>query len=248
MNILDLVKEVRNRSGASMSVCKRVVEQSNGDVEKALEMLQKQGVIKAADRAGRIATNGRIGIYEHAHGSKVCLVEVNCETDFAAKSSEFQEFCEAVAMQVVGMSPQYVRPDDIPPAVLSKQRVIFMEATQTRSEPELPAERVAKIVDGKLRKWVSEVCLMEQPCAANPEKTMEQLRIDLIAKCGENVTVRRFVRWEVGEGLQTAQPLQSRRRGRQARRRILRLGYHVLQVHQSPKFPTTTTSCRRSAR
>jgi elongation factor Ts len=181
-----------------MSACKRAIEMSNGDVEAALVQLQKEGLIKAADRAGRIATNGRLHVYNHG-GSKIAIVEVNCETDFNAKSPDFIEFCETVAMQIVGMSPQYVRAEDIPSRTQAEQAAIFADASKAAGVPD---SRLATIVENKLRAWVKEVCLMDQKCAAIPEKTIEQLRIELIAKCGENVNVRRFVRWEVGEGLE----------------------------------------------
>jgi elongation factor Ts len=194
---IELVKQVRNRSGASMSACKRVVEMAQGDVERALEMLQREGLIRAADRAGRITTKGRLHVYNHSDGQMMALVEVNSETDFAANTHEFREFCDAVAMQVVGMSPQYVKADDIPKDVYAHQQSIFAESSKTVGVSD---EQLARIVAGKMRKWVTDSCLMEQTCAAQPEKTMEQLRVDLIGRCGENVTVRRFVRWEVGEG------------------------------------------------
>lgn len=199
MNVLDLVKEIRNRTNASLSACKRAVEMSNGDVEAALKMLQKEGLIRAADRAGRIATNGRLHVYNHGDGSKVALVEINCETDFAAKSPDFIEFCEVVALQIVGMSPLYVRADDIPSSVQSEQASIF---TETSKKSGIPEARLVTVVAGKLRKWTSEVCLMDQESCVKPGKTIEQLRVELVAKCGENVKVRRFERWEIGEGLE----------------------------------------------
>lgn len=208
---IELVKEVRNRSGVSMSACKRVLEQTDGDVEKALEALKKEGLLRAADRAGRIATQGKLAVYNH-NGSKTALAEINCETDFCAKSPDFNAFCEAVTLQIVGVSPIYVSAKDIPPGVLAKQREIFeaqLRETPTPGtlgaliEKKPPEAAWPKIIDGKLKKWTVEVCLMEQESVVTPGKTIEQLRIELVAKCGENIVVRRFVRWEIGEGLGT---------------------------------------------
>lgn len=196
---IDLVKELRARTGVSLSVCRRLVEQTDGDLEAAIVALKKQGEIKAADKGGRLATQGKIHTYVHGGGSKVALVEINCETDFAARSPDFQEFCELVGMQIVGMSPTYVSRSDVPEKIRFDQEEVFAVSSKTVG---MSPERLDKIVEGKLRKWLSEICLLEQDCAAAPGKTIEQLRTELVTKIGENVTVRRFVRWEVGEGLE----------------------------------------------
>jgi elongation factor Ts len=198
MNPLDKVKEVRARSNVSLSACKRAITMTNGDVEQALALLKKEGLLKAADKAGRIATQGKLHSYIHGGGSKAALVEINCETDFAAKSTEFAEFCELVGLQIVGMSPTYLSQADVPNRVLGEQLETFFHQTPT----DKPDAIRAKIADGKLGKWYSEVCLLDQECAAQPGKTIEQLRVELIAKIGENVEVRRFVRWELGEGIE----------------------------------------------
>lgn len=203
MSNIDLVKEVRNRSGASMSLCKRVLEQSDNDVEKALEALKKQGVIRAADRAGRIATEGKLAVYNH-NGAKTALAEINCETDFCAKSPDFLAFCDAVTLQIVGMSPAYVDVKDIPSSAFAQQKEIFEAVLREEKKPEIAWP---KIIEGKLKKWQTEVCLMVQESVVHPGKTIEQLRVELVAKCGENVVVRRFVRWEIGEGLD-AKPVE----------------------------------------
>lgn len=200
MNIsLEQVKEVRNRSSVGMAECKSALEEAAGDVDKALEVLQKRGLLRAASRAGRIAAQGKIGTYVHGDGSKVCMVEVNCETDFAAKSPTFKEFCENVAMQIVGMSPVYVQRTDVPEAQIAKQREIFEAQLRKEGKPE---QAVAKIVEGKLNKWLTEVCLLEQESVTSPKKTVDQVRAELVAQLGENVTIRRFTRWEVGEGIE----------------------------------------------
>lgn len=196
MNI-ELVKQLRNRTNVSMSACKDALTESGGDVEAAIELLKKRGMVKAVDKAGRLASQGKLHVYLHGGGSKAALVEVNCETDFAAKSQEFVDFCELVGMQIVGMSPQYVSREHIPNEVVAQQSAVLFSQTPENK----PAEFRAKISAGKLQKWMDEVCLLHQECAAVPGKTIEQLRTELVGKIGENVSIRRFVRWEVGEGL-----------------------------------------------
>jgi len=193
---LEQIKEVRSRSGVGMDACRKALEETSGNVEQALELLQKRGMIRAADRAGRIVTEGRVFAYTHAN-KIVSAVEINCETDFAAKSDAFLGFGNAVLMQITAMSPLAVREQQVPLDIWEKQRSVFMEQMPEGASEEMKD----KILGGKYIKWVSEVCLIEQESVTTPGRTIEQLRTELIAKLGENVTIRRFIRWELGEGL-----------------------------------------------
>ncbi len=184
------VKEVRERSGAPLADCKLALEET-GNINAALEALQKRGVIKAAKKAGRIAADGVIRSYIHGNGRIGVLLEVNCETDF----------CDDCAMQIAGMSPQYVRTEEVPGEMQRKQEEIFTAQLQEEKKPE---KSWPKILEGKMNKWRQEICLLTQEAVASPKKTIEQLRVELVAKIGENVQVRRFVRWEMGEGIEKA--------------------------------------------
>ena len=197
MATIDKVREVRARSGVGLDTCKKALDAVGDDVEQALVWLQKQGAIKGADRSGRIATEGRVFTYVHGGGSKVAVVEINCETDFAAKSSEFVAFGDHVAMHIIAATPTFRTRDDVNGAVRSYHRSIFLEQVPE----DKPAAVREKIIEGKLDKWLSEVCLMDQESAIEPGKTIEQLRVALVAQLGENVTIRRYLRWEVGEGV-----------------------------------------------
>lgn len=196
---MELVKELRERTGAGMMDCKKALEATGGDIEKAIEELQKRGLAKAAKKAGRIATEGLIHAYIHLGGRIGVLVEVNCETDFVARSDEFKTFVEDVAMQIAAMNPFYVSPQEIPEEELNKQREIFLEQLRSSGKPE---KVLNDIVEGKLKKWYSEVCLYNQPFIKNDKITVDEVRQQLISKTGENITVRRFVRFELGEGIE----------------------------------------------
>jgi len=197
MATLEQIKEVRARSGVGMDACRKALEESGGDVEGALELLKKRGVIKAAERAGRLATEGKVVPYNHSDGKIVAVVEINCETDFAAKSEDFKQFADLVLMQITAAAPLAVREQQVPLDVWEAQRAVFL----SQIPADAPEDRKAKILAGKYTKWCSEVCLLDQESVVVPGKTIEQLRVELGAKLGENVTIRRFIRWEVGEGL-----------------------------------------------
>lgn len=197
MATLEQIKEVRARSGVGMDACRKALDEAAGDVEKALELLQKRGMIKAAERAGRIATEGKVVTYIHGGGSKVAVVEVNCETDFSARTTEFQQFCEEVAMHIVAAAPRFLTRADVGEAVNLHHRSIFMNQVPQNKF----GTALEKILEGKMNKWYQEVCLLDQESVVQPGKTIDQLRVELGAKLGENVTIRRFIRWEVGEGL-----------------------------------------------
>ena len=194
-----MIKDLRERTQAGMSDCKKALQECGGDMEKAVEYLRKKGVAQAAKKATRIAAEGIIAGY--MHGSRIgVLVEVNCETDFVSRNPDFQAFAREVAMQVAAMSPQYVSQDEIPAAVLDQERSIRVELARQQKKPEPVMQ---KIVEGQMAKWIREVCLLEQVWMRDSEgkKDIRGLLTDLIGKIGENIKIRRFMRYEVGEGL-----------------------------------------------
>ena len=202
---MDLIKELRQRTGAGIADCKAALQESDADMEKAIEYIQKKGLAKAAKKAGAIAAEGAIHAYIHAGSRLGVLVEVNCQTDFVARSEDFKGFLDQVGLQIASMSPQYVRREEVPSAQLDKQREIFkaqMDEEIANGGKAKPAEVAAKILDGKLDKWLAEVSLVEQVSVVDGEKTIQQLADALAAKLGEKIAVRRFVRYELGEGIE----------------------------------------------
>ena len=200
---MEKIKELRERTGAGVMDCKRILGEVDGDVEKAVVELQKKGLAKAAKKAGRIAAEGMIYSYIHPGNRVGVLVEVNCETDFVARNEDFLGFVEDVAMQIAAMSPQYVKEEDISEADTAIQREIFTAQAQAQAaETGKPAHIVEMMIEGKLKKWAKDVCLYDQAFIKDDKKTIDQIRTALVAKTGENVTVRRFARYEVGEGLE----------------------------------------------
>jgi elongation factor Ts len=194
-----MIKDLRERTQAGMSDCKKALTECDADMEKAVEYLRKKGIAQAAKKATRIASEGIIANY--MHGSRIgVMVEVNCETDFVSRNPDFQVFAREVCMQVAAMSPQYLSPEEIPAQVLAQEKAIRMEQAKLQNKPEPVLQ---KIVDGQMAKWCKEVCLMDQTWIKDPEgkKDIKGLLTDLIGKIGENIKVRRFVRYEVGEGL-----------------------------------------------
>jgi len=191
-----LVKELRDRTLAGFADCKKALVECGGDMEKAAEFLRKKGLVTAAKKAGRMAADGLIHSYIHAGGKIGVLLEVNCETDFVAKTDQFQSFVRDVAMQIAAMSPRYLTPEDVPADVLEKEREI---RTAQAKETGKPDNVIPKIVEGQIKKWYSEVCLMEQPFVKENKKNIKELLTDLIATIGENCKISRFVRWEVGD-------------------------------------------------
>jgi elongation factor Ts len=187
---LQKVKELREKTNVSLNACKKAIEDANGDVDEALVLLQKRGIMKASEKSGRATNEGVVHSYIHS-GRIGVLVEINCETDFAAKSDQFKDFCDQVGLQIAGMKPEFV--SEIPLTIETKQKEIFK--AQIEGKPEKIQEQIIK---GKVMKWANEVCLMNQQSVVVEGKTMEELRAGLVATIGENVTVRRFVRWEVG--------------------------------------------------
>lgn len=193
------VRELRELTGAGMMECKRVLEETNGDKEKASELLRERGVVKAAKKAGRIAAEGLVESYIHGDGRIGVLVEVNIETDFAAKNPEFREFVKDIAMQIAATKPEYVKREEVPAEVIEKEKEIIKAQALNEGKPEAAIE---KIVTGRIDKFFAETCLLEQDFIKDPDKTVQQVLTEKIANIGENITIRRFVRFERGEGIQ----------------------------------------------
>lgn len=194
---VSLVKELRERTGAGIVDCQKALTETGGNLEKAITFLREKGLAAAAKRSGRAAAQGTVGSYIHGAGKIGVLVEVNCETDFVARTDEFQRLVKDVAMQVAAANPRYVRRDEVSDAEKEKERAIYRTQTEQSGKPAAVIER---IVEGKLEKFFSEACLMEQPFIRDPSKTIEQLVKESVAKTGENILVRRFARFQIGEG------------------------------------------------
>ena len=191
----ETVKELRERTGAGFMDCKRALEETGGDLDKAVSLLRDRGVAAAAKKAGRDAREGQVSAYIHPGGRLGVLIEVNSETDFVARNEEFQKLVRDLAMQVAGMAPLYTTGDAIPEAVLGAKKA---ELAADESVAKKPAEIREKIVEGQLKKWYAHVCLYEQPFR-DSDQTVGQLITDAIAKIGENIRVRRFTRFQLGE-------------------------------------------------
>jgi elongation factor Ts len=194
----DQIKELREKTGAGIMDCKAALAETQGDLEKAIDHLRKKGLAAAGKKAGRATTEGWIGSYIHAGGKIGVLVEVNCETDFVARTHDFQQLIRDLAMQVAGSIPpaRYVRREEVPQAVIDREKEIY--AAQAR-EAKKPEAVVLKMVDGKLEKFYQEICLIEQPFIKDPEMKVKDLIAQKIAKLGENIQIRRFVRFQLGE-------------------------------------------------
>ncbi len=193
---MDQIKELRAATGAGIMDCKNALVEADGDFDKAVEILRKKGLAKAAKRANREASEGVIELYSHGDGRVGVMVEVNCETDFVARSEAFRKFAHEVALQIAAMSPQYVSEEDIPEDVLAREREIAREQALREGKPEKIVER---IVEGRLKKFKDEVCLLNQAYIRDDKITIRDLLNQNIAAIGENIVIRRFVRWELGE-------------------------------------------------
>ena len=192
----ELVKTLREKTGVGLMDCKEALKVSNGDMDKAIDHLREKGLAKAQKRAGRAATDGTVAVYIHMGGKIATMVEINCETDFVAKTDQFQTFAKDVAMQVTAANPSYVKREDVPVEVREKEKNIYRIQAKEAGKPE---KILDKIADGKLDKFYQEVCLLEQPFIKNPDISIKDLLEDLISKMGENIVVRRFVRYQLGE-------------------------------------------------
>jgi len=193
-----MVKDLREKTGAGMMDCKKALSETGGDFQKAVDYLRQKGLATAAKRAGRIASEGRIGSYIHAGGKIGVMVEVNCETDFVAKTDDFQVFAKDIAMHIAASNPSYVRREEVPPEVLEREREIYRAQARDAKKPD---KIIDKIVDGKLEKFYGEACLLEQPFVKDPDITIQDLLNGFIGKVGEKVEIRRFTRFQVGEGI-----------------------------------------------
>jgi elongation factor Ts len=190
-----LVKELREKTGAGMMDCKQALSASGGDMTKAIEFLRKKGLATAQKRAGRATSEGTIATYIHLGGKLGVMVEVNCETDFVAKNEAFQECAKNIAMHIAASNPIGVRPEDIPAETIAKEKEIYAAQARETGKPEKVIE---KIVEGKLKKFYEDSCLLNQAYVRNPDITVADLLNELVAKIGENISIKRFIRYQVG--------------------------------------------------
>jgi elongation factor Ts len=191
-----MVKELRDKTGAGMMDCKKALTEVEGDLEKAVEYLRKKGIASAAKKAGRATSQGLVEAYIHPGGQVGVLVEVNCETDFVARTDQFKAFVRDVAMHIAATNPVALSGDEIPQSVLDKEREIYQAQGESEGKP---AEIVAKIVEGRVAKYKKENALLEQPFVKNPDETVGELLKSTIASLGENMTIRRFARFQIGD-------------------------------------------------
>ena len=196
---VDMIKELREKTGAGMMDCKKALNETNGDMEKAVAWLREKGIASADKKSTRIAAEGIVDAYIHAGGRVGVLLEVNIETDFAAKNEDFRRFVRDVAMQIAAMSPRWVSKEDVPADELAKEREICRNQALNEGKPE---KIVDKIVEGRLSKFYQDNCLLEQAYVKDDSKTIATLTKEMIALVGEKISIRRFVRFEMGEGLQ----------------------------------------------
>ncbi len=197
------VKALREKTGAGMMECKKALQEANGNEEQAVEILRKRGMATAGKKAGRVAAEGAVGSYIHMGGKVGVLVEVNCETDFVARTEEFQALVKDIAMHVAAAEPRYVAREEVPAEVLDKEREITR--AQIANDPKnagKPEQVIEKIVEGRLNKFFEEAVLLDQPFVKDPAKTVNELLTEKIAATGERITVRRFTRYKMGEGIQ----------------------------------------------
>ena len=193
------IKTLRERSGAGILDCKKALTESSGDLDAAMDWLRAKGISSAAKKSGRIASEGLVGSYIHANGKIGVLLEINCETDFVALNDGFQGLVRDIAMHIAASAPEYVSRDEVPGAVADKERTVQLARTIEEGKPEHIAE---KIVEGRMNKWFQDICLLEQKYVKDDDKTVEQIIQDSIATIGENIKIRRFSRYVLGEGLE----------------------------------------------
>jgi elongation factor Ts len=194
----NMVKELREKSGAGMMDCKKALGEAGGDMQKAYDLLRQKGLAAAAKKADRVASDGAVGAYVHAGGKIGVLVEINCETDFVARTTEFQTLLKDIAMQIAAANPRWVRREEVTAADLDKEKLIYRQQALESGKPE---KVVDKIVEGKVDKFYSEVCLLEQAFIKDQDKKVVDIINDAIARLGENIQVRRFARYNLGEGV-----------------------------------------------
>jgi elongation factor Ts len=194
-----LIKDLRERTGAGMADCKKALQETEADIEKAIDFLRKKGLAKAAKKAGREATEGAIISYIHGGGRIGVLLEVNCETDFVARGDDFQGFCREVALQIAAMNPQVVSSDEVGADAIAREKDVRLAQAKESGKPDAV---IQKVVDGQISKWLKEIALLDQPWVKDDKKTISVLTQELISKIGENIKIRRFSRYELGEGLE----------------------------------------------
>ena len=194
-----LVKELRERTGAGMMDCKKALSATDGDLEKAIDFLREKGLAAAAKKAGRVAAEGLVEAYIHGGGRIGVLVEVNCETDFVAKTDAFKELVKDIAMHIAATNPSYLKREEVPTAELEHEQAVLAEQARNEGKPE---KIIEKMVAGRIEKYYKEVCLMEQPFVKDPDKTISDLITESIAKIGENISIRRVTRYQLGEGIE----------------------------------------------
>ncbi|WP_258110238.1 translation elongation factor Ts [Alicyclobacillus sp. SP_1] len=197
-----MVKELREKTGAGMMDCKRALAEAEGNMERAQEVLRERGLASAAKKAGRVAAEGLVEAYIHGGGRIGVLLEVNCETDFVAKNDDFRQMVKDIAMHIAASNPQFVRREEVSDDVIAKEREILRAQTLNEGKPEAIVD---KIVDGRIEKFLKEICLLDQPFVKDPDKTVEMLVREKIAQIGENISIRRFTRFVVGEGIEKEQ-------------------------------------------
>ena len=197
-----LVKELRERTGAGMMDCKKALAATEGDMDKAIDFLREKGLAAAAKKAGRIAAEGLVESYIHGGGRIGVLVEVNCETDFVAKTDAFKSLVKDIAMHIAAANPSYLRREEVPAAELEHEKMVLSEQARNEGKPE---KIIEKMVTGRIEKYYKEVCLPEQPFVKDPDKTISDLITESIAKIGENIAIRRFTRYQLGEGIEKKQ-------------------------------------------
>ena len=191
-----MVKELREKTNAGMMDCKKALGETDGDMEKAVDLLRQKGLAVAAKRADRATSEGVVECYIHAGGKLGVMVEVGCETDFVAKTDDFKAFARDIAMHVAAVNPVAVSREEIPSDLVEREKAIYVKQAQESGKPE---NIIEKIVSGKIEKFISEICLLEQKFVKNPDLTVQDLLNELVAKMGENISIKRFVRFQVGE-------------------------------------------------
>lgn len=194
-----LVKELRERTGAGMMDCKKALTETDGDIDKAIDFLREKGLAAAAKKAGRVAAEGLVYSYIHGGGRIGVLVEVNCETDFVAKTEQFQTLVKDIAMHIAAANPSYLTREEVPKTELDHEKEVLSEQARNEGKPE---KIIEKMVSGRIEKYYKEVCLLDQAFVKDPDKTISQLVTESIAKIGENISVRRFTRYQLGEGIE----------------------------------------------
>jgi elongation factor Ts len=192
------IKEIRQITGAGVLACRKALQEANGDMEKAVEMLREQGLAAAAKRADRETRNGVLDLYNHGEGRVGVMVEVNCETDFVARTEEFRNFAHEIALQIAANSPSWIRDEDVPESILDQERA---DARKWAEDDGKPENVIPRIVEGRLNKFLDESCLLRQPYIRDDAKTVEELLKEMIVSTGENIMIRRFKRWMVGEDI-----------------------------------------------